>query len=270
MSGVTIIVPTFNAAATLGACLDSIVQQTVLPAELIVMDGLSKDETVTIAQGYAGKFPFIRVVSEKDKGIYDAMNKGIAKAQGEWIYLLGSDDRLAGNEVLEKITPVLAKTKASIVYGSVCVQGDAGWAEDGAIYDGEFPLHKLLQKNICQQAVFYRRTIFDQIGTFNPRYKICADWDFMLHAAAVAPLEYVDQIIADFVGGGASSIRRDPDFENDFLPNLKRYFGKQLRGDAFRKFKWQFRDFSKQQMKQGRLLNAWQFYSAYRTLLRRD
>jgi hypothetical protein len=156
------------------------------------------------------------------------------------------------------------------VYGSVCVQGDAGWAEDGAIYDGEFPLQKLLQKNICQQAVFYRRRIFDQIGNFNPRYKICADWDFMLHAAAVTPLEYVDQIIADFVGGGASSIRRDPEFENDFLSNLRQYFGKQLHGDAFRKFKWQFRDFSKQQFRQGRLLNAWQFYSAYRTLLKRD
>ncbi len=77
------------------------------------------------------------------------------------------------------------------VYGNVLVRGSARWAADGATYDGAFDLNKLLRRNICQQAIFYRRQIFSLLGNFNPRYKTCADWDFALRVISRYPIRYI-------------------------------------------------------------------------------
>ena len=86
----SIIIPTFNSANTLRRALDSIIGQTLNDLEVLIMDGVSTDQTLDIAKTYNDNR--IRIFSEPDNGVYDAMNKGIDKASGEWLYFLGSDD----------------------------------------------------------------------------------------------------------------------------------------------------------------------------------
>ena len=112
----SIIIPTFNSACHIKSCLNSIVCQNYLDWEVLIMDGVSKDDTVKIAESYSDSR--IHVYSEPDKGIYDAMNKGIKKAQGEWLYFLGSDDWLVDNEVLANVSNQLSHD-LDVFYGDV-------------------------------------------------------------------------------------------------------------------------------------------------------
>src|SRR5688572_7883253 len=99
----SIIIPTFNSSLTLRACLDSIAGQTFKNYEVIIMDGLSEDNTIQLANNYRSSLPNLRVISEKDYGIYDAMNKSIKIAKGSWLYFMGSDDFFYDRGVLENI-----------------------------------------------------------------------------------------------------------------------------------------------------------------------
>ena len=97
----SIIIPTYNSASVLAKALDSIVKQNFTDWEVLVMDGVSTDNTIKVAQSYNDSR--IHIFSEPDKGIYDAMNKGIEKAQGEWLYFLGSDDWLLNGNVFDSL-----------------------------------------------------------------------------------------------------------------------------------------------------------------------
>jgi glycosyltransferase involved in cell wall biosynthesis len=94
------------------------------------------------------------------KGIYRAMNVALAQSTGTWVLFLGHDDRLADPSVLEVASKSIKASSfcfwRQAYYGSVLIDGDAGWAKGGAVYDGKFNFAKLLRRNICHQAIFYR------------------------------------------------------------------------------------------------------------------
>lgn len=261
---ISIIVPAYNSEKTLSACLDSLVAQTFVEKEIIVMDGLSKDKTVEIIRDFAARYPFVKYHSEKDNGIYDAINKGIRAAKGDWIYIIGSDDRLFENTTLEKAGKFLNITSEGAVYGNVKVIGDAGWAADGEIYGGEFDLEKLLQKNICQQAVFYHRSLFEKIGFFNTGYPVCADWDFMLHCAGKSAMKYIPLTIAEFYGGGTSKVVKEERFYADLPLNLYRYFGNKILRKEFGVCAHRFKKHSEEDAQQGRGRSAFYFKLVYK------
>src|SRR5258708_1387752 len=100
----SIIIPTHNSAKKLSPCLESIISQSFQNFEIIIVDGASSDDTFSVVNHYREANSNIRWFSEKDRGIYDAMNKGTSVAQGEWIYFLGSDDRLYENDTLRKVS----------------------------------------------------------------------------------------------------------------------------------------------------------------------
>ena len=222
---ISIILPTYNSEDDLITALDSIVIQTNKNFEVLVMDGASDDNTLEILKSYIGKIPNLKVYSQKDKGVYDAMNKGINLAKGQWLYFMGSDDTLYEPTTLEKVIKLLSKTTSNVVYGNVKIIGNTGWATNNQIYDGEFSLFKLLNTNICHQAIFYNKQfVKKQIGYFNLNYKICSDWDFNLRCRSKDTFEYTDLIIANFKSGGLSSNTHDKNFEADFIPNILTYF----------------------------------------------
>src|SRR5215218_2671624 len=99
----SIIIPTYNAGNNLARALESVLQQTFSSFEVLIMDGLSTDNTSAIVESFHDER--IQLFREGDRGIYDAMNKGIAKARGAWLYFLGSDDELYTSTVLEEIFP---------------------------------------------------------------------------------------------------------------------------------------------------------------------
>lgn len=197
------------------------------------MDGNSTDNTEKIVNEFGQTDSRIKWFSEKDKGLYDAVNKGIKKSKGDWIYVLGSDDLIFESTTLSQIEKVLSNTNSLLVYGNVKINGDAGWAKDGEIYDGEFSLKKLLEKNICQQAVFYSKKLFALVGLFKYEYRICADWDMAFRSYSKTTIQYTNICIANFNGGGISSKRMDEKYHADYLRNLITYFGKNMIREEF-------------------------------------
>lgn len=222
----SIIIPTYNSAKTLDKTLVSIAAQTYRNLEVIVMDGGSKDTTIQLVNTFKDRIPNLNWFSEPDDGIYDAMNKGLAKVSGEWVLFLGSDDTFYQEDVLQNVVAEMNQKKASkVFYGNAKIIGDTGWASDGDIYDGPFDLPKLLNQNICHQAIFYdAQFITSVIGLFNLNYPKSSDWDFNLRCWAKAPFEYMDIIVANFAAGGFSTQSTDKTLTNEFLDNVLNYF----------------------------------------------
>lgn len=217
MTEISIIIPTFNSAKTLAVCLDSILKQSFTDFEVLIMDGLSTDNTLEIVKSYHD----VRLIisSEKDNGIYDAMNIGITKAKGTWLYFMGSDDSLYESNTIEQFFNNALLKNNEIVYGNVYSTRFNG------IYDGLFSYSKLMNQNICHQAIFFRKSVFATIGTFNTKYKAHADWEHNIRWFFSSKISkvYVNLIIANYADGGFSSTHNDDVFTRDknFLLLLK-------------------------------------------------
>lgn len=203
----TIIIPTYNSAKLLAECLDSIINQTFADFEILVMDGDSSDDTLLIVDNYIGNHLNIRVISEKDDGIYDAMNKGIKKAKGEWIYFLGSDDQLINNRAISDVYESIERNNfPDLVYGNVLL-GDTNY-----LHNGEYDICKLYDTNICHQSIFYKRTVFNSVGFFDLSYPALADWlfNFKCYTSKTVRVQYINVLIAKYCLTGLSSATYDP------------------------------------------------------------
>lgn len=209
----SIIIPTYNSAQTLKVCLDSLLGQTYNNFEIIIIDGNSTDGTIEIIKNYSSLNPFLfKWISEKDKGIYDAMNKGIKLAKAEWLYFLGSDDKVFDTELLKQIVSNISNgNKVDVFYGNVTSLRFSG------IYDGEFTNEKIFQKNICHQSIFFSKNVFKKIGNFNLKYRVHADWDHNLRWFLSKNITkvFVNITCAEYADGGFSSINEDLLFENE-------------------------------------------------------
>lgn len=216
----SIIIPSFNAAKTIASCLDSIIHQTFQDWEVLIMDGLSGDNTVEIINNYCIAYPSIKLISQKDNGIYDAMNKGLGKVEGKWIYFLGSDDSFFDNEVLTKIFHVINENDGiDVLYGNVMSERFHG------LYDGEFDAKKIRKKNISHQAIFFKKEIFQKTGLYNLEYKAQADWDHNLKWFLSGEIKklFMPITIANYADGGFSSEKGDPVFYADLNFNYIKY-----------------------------------------------
>lgn len=183
------------------------------------MDGVSTDNTIEIAQSY--KDPRIHIYSEPDKGIYDAMNKGIKKAEGEWLYFLGSDDSLRDNSVFEKVMYEIDNASEK---GLMVFYGDVYAPQLDEECHGEWTIEKVYH-NRCHQAVFYHWRLFRINGLYDLKYKILADYAFNLKwfLRQKEASRYVPMIIANYQDGGVSTKRIDLAFKKDFGCILLKY-----------------------------------------------
>ena len=207
---ISIIIPTYNSAKTISIALDSICYQTFKNWEILVIDSLSTDATIAIVNKYRSQFSQIKIYSERDDGIYEAMNKGIELAQGDWIYFMGSDDNLYKNNSLENIVKIDDLDSYDVIYGNVYSSRFYG------VFDGKFTFFKLLSYNMCHQAIFLKKSVFKEIGKFNLKYRSHADWDHNIKWFFNSKIKklYIDSIIANYADGGFSSENYDLKFEN--------------------------------------------------------
>jgi len=202
----SVITVCFNAAATIEVTLRSMASQTYPHVEYIVVDGASTDTTLEVVKRYASSVTTL--VSEKDEGIYDAMNKGIGLATGDVIYFLNADDWFVDDAVLTDIADVFAQDdRRMLVYGNVVYQD----APDGLVYGPAVPMRdgsirELLHKPFCHQATFARRELFDRIGTFDRSFRYVADYEWYIKAFKADPhgLFQVDRNIANYYYQGRS------------------------------------------------------------------
>jgi glycosyltransferase involved in cell wall biosynthesis len=214
---VSIITAVYNGRATMEETIKSVISQDYPNFEYLVIDGGSTDGTVDILKKYDASIDYW--VSEPDKGIYHALNKGIDLARGEWIYFLGADDRLFDDKVLQRF--LAGQLSSKMVYGNVV------WGRTGKLYDGEFSQWKLCRKNICQQAIFYHRDLFRMLGKFEEKYPVQADWLFNLKAFAgkdTGPL-FVNAPVATYSDAGLSSVTVDMAYFKDHAKNIRKTFG---------------------------------------------
>jgi len=205
---ISIVIPTFNSGITIKNCLDSIQAQTFRDFEVLIIDSISSDNTLEIVGQFKDNIS-INIFSEKDKGIYDAMNRGIRLAKGEWIYFLGSDDTLFTPDTLMQVAKELKATDAEVVYGNVMSERFSG------VYAGEFDKKKIFNNNICHQSVFFNKSVFQKIGDFNLHFKANADYDHNLKwfLSDTIKHKFIDIIIANYAAGGFSSQSDDLDFQ---------------------------------------------------------
>jgi len=197
---ISVIIPTYNSENCISKCLQSIVSQTYADIEIVVIDGKSTDKTVAIVESFATEYHYIKWVSAKDGGIYDAMNKGIKLGSGDYMYFIGSDDYLYSNTVFEQISKLMQGNAFSLIYGNVLM------GKSGKIHAGKFQKMRLFRKNICHQGIFYHQDLFAQFGCFDTNYKLFADLDFNFKVFFSShTIVYTEIIVAYFSQEGISS-----------------------------------------------------------------
>lgn len=179
---VSVITVCFNAGKSIERTILSVLAQQDAGVEYIVVDGASTDDTLQIVNRYASRIS--KFVSEKDKGIFDAMNKGIGLATGDVVYFLNADDAFADASVLADITRVFEQDASrTFVYGNVILENEPG----GRL---SFPasafkkrsISEFLHNSFCHQAVFVRRSLFSHLGLFDEKYKYSADYEWIIRA----------------------------------------------------------------------------------------
>jgi glycosyltransferase len=203
---ISIITATFNSVATVRDTLESVRSQTHRDVEHIIVDGLSVDGTLDVVAG----FPHVgRVISEKDKGIYDAMNKGIRLATGDVIGILNSDDMYIDCSVLSAVATAFADPAVMTVYADLqYVDADnpdrikrtwvTGPFRKSSFYYGWMPPHP---------TFFVRREVYERTGLFNTDLRSAADYELMLRILLKygVPAYYIPRVIVKMRAGGVSN-----------------------------------------------------------------
>ncbi|MCF8274261.1 MAG: glycosyltransferase [Flavobacteriaceae bacterium] len=204
---VSVITATFNSETTLGQTIASLAEQSFDNIEYIVVDGGSKDDTVSIIK--KNKTSISKWQSEPDSGIYDALNKGINLATGDVIGLLHSDDVLASKDVLLKIVHCFQAGNVDGVYGDLEYVAKENTNRVIRYWKSKPFQPKLLKQGWmpAHPTLFLKRTVYEKHGLFNLNFKIAADYDLMLRIFKDDTLKfcYLPKVITKMRVGGMSN-----------------------------------------------------------------
>lgn len=205
MKKVSIITINLNNKVGLEKTIKSVISQKNGDYEFIVIDGASTDGSVDIIQKYAGYINF--TLSEKDKGIYEAMNKGIKNAKGEYFYFLNSGDVFASDMVLLDVFK--EDHHDSFVCGNYFFDfgGSLVKYDDYRGRDWSFALYDIFSDGLCHQAFFIRRNMFEKYGYYDEQLRIASDFKLFFIAIGMhqEPVKYVDVDIVIYDTEGFSS-----------------------------------------------------------------
>lgn len=203
---VTIITATYNSAKTLKLNLDSVAKQLYHNIEHIIIDNASSDGTLELLNKYSH---IARIISEKDAGIYDAMNKGIANATGDIIGILNSDDYLANENTIATIVSEFKATKADAVYGNlIYVKNNDPQKIKRVWVAGGYNPNLFYSGWMLPHPTFYvRKEVYERYGNYNTSFRYAADYEMILrlllkHKIAIAPIRAV---IVYMLAGGAGN-----------------------------------------------------------------
>lgn len=205
---ITIITVTYNSASTIEDTVKSVVGQDYPEVEYIIIDGKSTDTTLKIVEQYEEQVS--KVISEKDEGMYHALNKGIDMATGDLIGILNSDDIYTSSEVLSKVVNKMNKEGSDVLYADleyvhpenlkkVIRHWHSGEYEQGKFKKGWMPPHP---------TFFVKKEIYERYGKFNTEFKSAADYELMLrllHKYKVKPA-YLPEVIVKMRTGGKSNV----------------------------------------------------------------
>lgn len=203
---ISVITAVFNSRDTIADALESVLSQSHPDVELIVIDGGSTDGTLNVLQAWADRIAVL--VSEPDQGIYDALNKGLARATGEVVGFLHSDDVFVDAHVLTRIAGVFSASDVEAVYGDLeYVRKDEPERVVRYWQSGVFSVNKLRYGWMPPHPTFYvKRDVYERLGRFDTRYRIAADYDCMLRfLGGGVQATYLPQVLVRMRLGGASN-----------------------------------------------------------------
>ena len=224
---ISVVTVCYNAVETIEKTILSVLAQKYQNIEYIIIDGGSTDGTVNIIKKYADKLAYW--VSEPDKGIYDAMNKGIAIATGDYINFMNAGDKFFSSEVIEQVCGMIHGY--GLYYGDVLMRDAQGKC---VFYGGEFNRYRLTYENICHQGIFYPLATL-KLNNYDLSYPILADWNMNQWLFRTIPFNHLNMIVAEYVLGGVSAHITDPEFSKRRVLKIIRFLG--LRAAAYYKIK---------------------------------
>ena len=206
---ISIITITYNAERWLERTMKSVLEQTCKEYEYIIVDGSSTDGTLDIIRRLESQFEGkLSLKSDPDKGLYDAMNKGIARAKGDFVWFINAGDEIYDADTLTHIVAA-AKDDTDVVYGKACIVN----ADGVKVSEHHKPTPPNLQRKhllnglvVCHQAILVRRSIADK---YNTDYRICADYDWVVRAVSASKKNaYLDEYVCKFLTEGVSQKQR--------------------------------------------------------------
>jgi len=204
---VTVVTVCFNSAKTIGATLASVAAQTHPDVEHVLIDGASTDETLSIAREQGTHLS--QIISEPDEGIYDAMNKGVAAANGDVIAFLNADDQYANPNVLADVVERMRACSLDALMGDVAFYSPGRPERVVRRYSsGRFSPERLAWGWMpAHPALFLRREVFLKTGRFRTDYKIAGDFEFVVRAFSNGQISYqhFPEILVKMQTGGAST-----------------------------------------------------------------
>ena len=203
MSKLSIITINYNDAEGLKKTIESVVSQSFRDFEYIVIDGGSLDHSKLVIEKFSSQISYW--VSEKDNGIYDAMNKGILKAKGEYCLFINSGDFLVNQTVLNSVFSI--QSKADIIYGNMKINWGEGKVKDGFMPD-QITKEHMVKDTVWHPVSFIKKELFDKFGLYNTNYKIVADYDFFFKTIIMNKVStcHLNVFISEYNVEGLSSL----------------------------------------------------------------
>lgn len=222
---ITIVTVCKNAQDTIEKTIKSVISQDYKDVEYIIIDGQSTDKTLLIINKYKNKINI--VVSEPDNGIYDAMNKGIVKSTGDIIHFLNAGDVFYKKNTVSKVVKLFKKHNPDIIYGDAILFTANGSGNDILKSHKHVDKVSLARWSICHQAIFTKKYIFNKYGNFDNKYKIAADYNWLLNIYVKNKVNflYTNQIIAKYLIGGISWLRDHKRFYYERITIAVKYYG---------------------------------------------
>lgn len=217
----SIITATFNSEKTIKSTLLSLNTQTHTNYEHIIIDGASNDNTLAVINDSALVKP--RVITEKDNGIFDALNKGLDIATGDYVGFLHSDDRYADDNVLHSVFDCIQEFEPDVIYGDLrYVSGSESKSTVRYWRAGEFSVAKLKYGWMPPHPTFFvKRELYEELGGFNTNFKISADYDSILRFMRnpQRKVVYINRVLVDMTVGGNSNRVSNiiPKMKEDFM-----------------------------------------------------
>jgi glycosyltransferase involved in cell wall biosynthesis len=202
---VSIITAVYNGAAAIGATLDSVAAQDHDDLEHVVVDGASSDGTVELVRAKGARVS--QLVSERDSGVYDAFNKGLALARGEWIGFLGAGDRFAGVDSISRLIAATRGVTADAVFADLAIVRDDGTVSR-RYRSGNFTTRRIGYGYMpAHPTLLVRRSVYEKFGAYDTSFRIAGDFEFVARAFArgATPFVHVPQILVLMQDGGLSN-----------------------------------------------------------------
>ena len=202
MKNISIITINYNEKVGLEKTIESVISQSSKDFEYIIIDGNSTDGSKELIEKHTTSIDYW--VSEPDSGIYNAMNKGIRAASGDYLLFLNSGDYLYNQNTIQNVIDAI-DGKYDLYYGDAIFKSED--SEEVVVYPDKLSFYFFTHNNLCHQASFIKKSLFEEVFYYNETFSIISDWEFMVYCICIKNISYkhIDILVSYYDYGGISS-----------------------------------------------------------------